>query len=113
MTVSPAMQRIYIVLARIPCGRVVSYGQLADLAGLPGRARLAGTALRMLPSQSSLPWHRVLRSNGQLAFAANSEAFINQQQLLAHEGIVVKNGRVDMRQNQWRPTLGELLTVAL
>jgi methylated-DNA-protein-cysteine methyltransferase-like protein len=65
MLMSPnAIQRIHIVLAQLPKGTVVSYGQLADLAGLPGRARLAGTALKKLPAKSPLPWHRVLRSNG-------------------------------------------------
>lgn len=110
MTLS-SLQRIYTVLANVPKGYVVSYGQLADLAGLPGRARLAGTALKNLPVKSKLPWHRVVRSNGQLAFAKSSEAFLRQQKLLAQEGITVKNGRVAMQQFGWRPTLGDLLAL--
>jgi methylated-DNA-protein-cysteine methyltransferase-like protein len=110
VTVS-SLQRIHTVLALIPSGTVVSYGQLADLAGLPGRARLAGTALKNLPAKSKLPWHRVLRSNGQLAFPVNSDAFLRQQKLLAQEGVAVKNGRVDLNQHQWRPALSDLLAL--
>jgi methylated-DNA-protein-cysteine methyltransferase-like protein len=105
------IERIHHVLAIIPQGKVVSYGQLADLAGLPGRARLAGTALKHVPEKSGLPWHRVLRSNGQLAFPSGSEAFLRQSKLLLKENIVVKNGRVDLKQHQWKPELSDFLTL--
>ena len=56
-------QRVYIALAEVPTGRVVTYGQLADLAGLPRAARLIGHILRNLPAETTLPWHRVDRKS--------------------------------------------------
>src|SRR6185437_1310160 len=60
-------ERIYAVIAAIPAGRVASYGQIAARAGLPGRARLVGAALRDTPDGMELPWFRVLHSNGTIA----------------------------------------------
>lgn len=88
---------------------MVSYGQLADLAGLPGRARLAGTALKSTPKELTLPWHRVITASGKLAFAPGSEQFELQQLRLRQEGVLVNNGRVKMREFAWQPDLAELL----
>lgn len=57
-------ERIYSVVARIPRGRVATYGQVARLAGLPGRARLVGYALSALTEGSRVPWHRVVNAKG-------------------------------------------------
>jgi methylated-DNA-protein-cysteine methyltransferase related protein len=104
-----AYQRIWQTTLNIPVGKVVSYGQLADLAGLPGRARLAGKALGYAPASLTLPWHRVLRANGQLAFPKGSEQALLQTGLLQEEGVVVLNHRVRMNDFQWQPNLSELL----
>lgn len=87
-------QRIYRAVAAIPAGRVASYGQIAARAGLPGRARLVGRALRQTPDGLQLPWHRVLRADGRIALAAGGEAWREQARLLRAEGIVVHNGRI-------------------
>ncbi|HCB17956.1 MAG TPA: cysteine methyltransferase, partial [Alteromonas sp.] len=63
-------ERIWHTVGLIPEGNVASYGKIADLAGLPGRARYVGYCLRNVPASLKLPWHRVLRSNGQIAFQA-------------------------------------------
>ena len=55
-----SLQAIWNVVARIPRGQVSSYGEVARAAGLPGRARLAGRALRLVPEDMNLPWHRVM-----------------------------------------------------
>ena len=55
-----SLQAIWNVVARIPSGQVSSYGDVARAAGLPGRARLAGKALRLMPEDMNLPWHRVM-----------------------------------------------------
>ncbi len=93
----------------IPSGCVASYGQVADLAGLPGRARLVGKALGKTPTHLNLPWFRVIKSNGQLAFPAGSEMALCQQGLLQQEGVVVLNNRVPMADFRWQPDLSELL----
>lgn len=102
-------QRIWNTVQAIPCGKVASYGQIADLAGLPGRARLVGRALGQTPDGLDLPWHRVLRASGQLAFPAASPHAIRQSRLLANEGVSVRNNRVDLRKHGWEPDIGELL----
>ena len=102
-------QRIWQTVALIPAGKVTSYGQIADLAGLPGRARLVGKALGHAPEQLNLPWHRVLRSNGQLAFPAGSHQACLQKGLLQQENTVVLNDRVKLKEFQWQPDLADIL----
>lgn len=77
----------------IPRGTVSSYGRVARRAGLPGRARLVA---RILASNDdpTLPWHRVLRSDGRIAFAVGSDDFQRQLRRLEGEGVTVSNGRV-------------------
>lgn len=96
-------------MCRVPYGRVSSYGFIADLAGLPGRARMVGSVMQQAPDDMNVPWYRIIRSNGQLAFQAGSESAKRQKGLLQEEGVVVLNNRVDMKQFAWRPDLSELL----
>lgn len=101
-------QQIWQTVLSIPPGKVASYGQIADLAGLPGRARLVGKVLGYAPAELQVPWYRVLRSDRQLAFAAGSAAAEEQRQLLLAEGVLVKNNRV-RKEDIWQPELSELL----
>lgn len=89
-------QRIYAAIAAIPSGRVASYGQIAARAGLPGRARLVGAALRDTPDGLVLPWHRVLHADGTIALPRGSRGFREQSLRLRTEGVAVRNGRVPM-----------------
>ncbi len=102
---SQAEQRIRAVIAAIPRGRVASYGILASRAGLPGRARLVGRVLRESPPEAGLPWHRVLRADGHLAFPPGSTAFREQVRRLAAEGVTVTRGRVDLAAFGWERDL--------
>ncbi|TQV85374.1 MGMT family protein [Aliikangiella coralliicola] len=101
--------RIWRTVCKVPAGKVASYGQIADLAGLPGRARLVGKALGYAPKNLKVPWYRILRSSGQLAFTAGSQEAERQKGLLQEEGVVVLNNRVKLKQFGWQPELGELL----
>lgn len=101
-------QKIWQTVLQIPAGKIASYGQIADLAGLPGRARLVGKTLGLAPDELRLPWYRVMRSGGQLAFAAGTPQALAQQQLLLAEGVIVRNGRV-AKDFWWQPDLAELL----
>jgi methylated-DNA-protein-cysteine methyltransferase-like protein len=58
---------IYAVVCQIPYGQVATYGQVADLANLPGRARLVGYALYRVPADSEIPWHRVINAKGEIS----------------------------------------------
>jgi methylated-DNA-protein-cysteine methyltransferase-like protein len=89
-----SLQAIWNVVARIPRGQVSSYGDVARAAGLPGRARLAGTALRLMPEDMNLPWHRVMGAGGRIVFPKSSRHFREQARLLRSEGVPVKDGRV-------------------
>lgn len=94
MTQPADYARIYAAIAVIPRGRVASYGEIALRAGLPRRARLVGYALRHTPDGLTLPWHRVLCSDGHIAFPVGSVSFEEQRQRLVTEGVIVRNGRV-------------------
>jgi len=107
---SEKVKRIWQTVAVIPKGKVASYGQIADLAGLPGRARLVGKALGLAPKEMKLPWYRVLRSNGQLAFKVGTSSAEKQKGLLQQEEVVVLNNRVKLTQFGWQPDLGEILS---
>lgn len=96
-------QAVWTVVGGIPQGRVTSYGQVAALAGYPRRARLVGRTLAALPPDTRLPWHRVLRADGRIAFPCGSEAHAEQVTRLREEGVCVSNGRVDLRRHHWRP----------
>lgn len=94
--IDDAYERIWNAIAAIPRGRVASYGAIAARAGLPGRARLVGRALGLVPDGMALPWHRVLRSSGQIAFPPGSRGFREQSKRLKAEGVDVRNGKVPL-----------------
>ncbi len=87
-------KHILAVVAAIPCGQVLGYGEVAARAGLPGRARLVAWALRQAPAGAGLPWHRVLRADRSIAFPSDSDSYREQAALLAAEGLRLVNGRV-------------------
>jgi methylated-DNA-protein-cysteine methyltransferase related protein len=90
----PALQAIWQVVCAIPRGRVSTYGAVARAAGLPGRARQAGFALRIAPAGLHLPWHRVLGAGGRIVFPRSSRQHAEQARRLRAEGISVRDGRV-------------------
>jgi methylated-DNA-protein-cysteine methyltransferase-like protein len=119
-------QRIWHTVQTIPIGKVATYGQIADLAGLPRRARLVGRCLRQLSQldnqvaddsvdvhlnyhSGNVPWHRVITAQGKIAFPPQSHEFLTQVALLQREQVVVINGKIKLTQWQWQPTLNELL----
>jgi methylated-DNA-protein-cysteine methyltransferase-like protein len=85
--------RILAAIRAIPRGQVAGYGQVAQRAGLPGRARLVARLLSR-NDDPSLPWHRVLRSDGRIAFPQGSDAWHEQARRLRAEGVQVDDGRV-------------------
>jgi methylated-DNA-protein-cysteine methyltransferase-like protein len=96
-------EALYLVLAQIPEGKVVSYGELAEMAGLGRAARWVGRTLSQLPDGSRLPWHRVIAAGGRLSLAAGTVSGAEQRARLRAEGVSILNERVDMRRHGWRP----------
>ncbi len=98
-------ERIYAVIRRIPAGRVATYGQIAELAGLPGHARQVGYALSALREQSMVPWHRVVNAHGRLSLGrVIPEGDVEQRIRLEIEGVEFDaDGRIALGRFQWRP----------
>lgn len=89
--------QVYALVARIPQGRVASYGQLAFMLGRPSGARAVGWAMRTCPDD--LPWQRVVKADGSIAAGGWSEL---RRARLIDEGVIFKeDGRVDMARCQW------------
>lgn len=85
----------------MPKGKVVTYGQVAELCGLGRGARVVARALRMLPKGSRIPWYRVINSQGKISIAG--EGADRQQKLLEAEGVIFLSAKVDLNEYQWRP----------
>ena len=96
--------RIWQVIALIPQGKVATYGDIANQAGLPNAARRVGYALRKLPKGSKIPWHRVISSQGRISLPEDSASHQIQRERLEAEGIVFRtNKRVNLREFRWQP----------
>ncbi|HSH41670.1 MAG TPA: MGMT family protein [Arenicellales bacterium] len=100
-----AYEKIWQTVARIPRGRVATYGQIARLAGLGKRARMVGYALHHTPDHWTIPWHRVINAQGRISFPADSEQYRQQRDRLVAENIHLVNGRVALERYRWRPDL--------
>ena len=99
--------RIYAVVRQIPRGQVATYGQVAELAGLPRRARLVGYALFRVvdPLETDIPWQRVVNVRGEISespFRQGSDYL--QRSLLEREGITFdRRDRIDLKRHRWQP----------
>ena len=101
---SDPYQRIYAVVRRIPRGRIATYGQVAELAGLGGHARQVGYALHSLDAGDRTPWHRVLNAQGRVSTRAESGGDRVQRALLEREGVRIDaRGRIDLARYGWQP----------
>ncbi len=90
--------------ARIPRGRVATYGQIARLAGMPGQARLVGYALAALEDRSRIPWHRVINAKGRVSLRSDGGMDVVQRLRLEREGVRFdRQGSIDLARFRWRP----------
>ena len=106
---APAPERILAAIRAVQRGSVAGYGHIARRAGLPGRARMVARVLGQ-NDDPTLPWHRILRSDGRIAFPPGSPGFEEQARRLQSEGVEVRNGRVRIPESDdsldaalWRP----------
>jgi methylated-DNA-protein-cysteine methyltransferase-like protein len=101
---APGYRRIYRVVRRIPSGKVATYGQIAELAGIPRQPRRVGYALHALPRGSDVPWQRVINAKGEVSRRSTPGCEGVQRAALESEGVVFDaRGRVDLARYQWRP----------
>ena len=106
-TPQSAYQKIYVVVRQIPVGKVATYGQIADLAGLYGKARLVGYALYQVDPTSDIPWQRVINAKGEVSYSTAREgADYVQRNLLEQEEISFdRQGKIDLKQYRWQVSL--------
>lgn len=98
--------RIYNIVRQIPYGKVATYGQVAELAGLLGKARLVGYALyRVDRADDDIPWHRVINAKGEISYSqVRHGADYLQRSRLEDEGIEFSpEGKIRLSQYRWRP----------
>jgi methylated-DNA-protein-cysteine methyltransferase-like protein len=98
--------QIYQMVARVPPGRVVTYGDLARMLGRPSAAQAVGWAMRHCPD--GLPWHRLVNGQGGLSVTATyPDGKLMQRALLEEEGVVFDSrGRVDLERYAWTGEVG-------
>ncbi|HWV15829.1 MAG TPA: MGMT family protein [Cellvibrio sp.] len=87
---------IYAALAQVPEGRVISYGKLAKLAGMPNGARFVGRLMCRLPEGTQLPWHRVINAQGKLSLPPESDSYREQKLRLINEGVEFVNEKINL-----------------
>ena len=99
----PNYQKIYAAVRRVPRGRVATYGQIAELAGLEGHARQVGYAMHALPAGSAIPWHRVINARGEISPRSAGDSHELQRLLLEAEGVEFSlQGVVSLKQFGWK-----------
>ena len=99
-------ERIYTIVRQIPYGQIATYGQVAELAGLSGKARLVGYALyRIDRKHDDIPWHRVINAKGEVSYSHVRQGADHLQRLLLEdEGIEFSpTGKIRLSQYRWRP----------
>ncbi|HEY0370979.1 MAG TPA: MGMT family protein [Thermoanaerobaculia bacterium] len=93
---------IWRTVRKIPRGRVATYGQIAELAGLEGHARQVGYALHNLPERNNVPWHRVVNAKGEISPRSAGDSHELQRMLLIGEGVAIDSrGRIDLKKFRW------------
>lgn len=101
-SVNERWSKIYRAVKRIPRGRVATYGTVATLAGLDGHARQVGYALHALPSNETVPWHRVVNAKGEISPRSGGDSHELQRMLLEAEGVEFSlGGTIDLKRFGW------------
>lgn len=81
--------QVFMILATIPTGECIAYGELAKLAGFPNHARQVGTMMKNLPKDTKLPWHRVVNAQRRISFPENTDGYLRQKKKLEEEGWII------------------------
>ena len=102
-------ENVYALVSRIPSGKVLSYGRVAQLIGVPRGARAVGWALHALANERGVPWQRVINAKGYISTSCLDHTAEMQRALLETEGITFdEHGLVDMKRFMWPITIWEV-----
>ncbi len=103
MPISDFAKQVIRHIQSIPKGKVATYKQIAELAGKPHAARGVSWILHSCARAYKLPWHRVLNSQGKIAFSIHASNFRIQKNRLNSEGVTFLDGkRLDLEIYQWK-----------
>ena len=102
-------RKVWDVVGGIPRGHVLTYGDVARLAGQPRGARKVSRAMRKAPRKLKLPWHRVINAQGRISLPEDSPGHARQKALLQDEGVVFLNGRVDLERYGYQGAVDNLV----
>lgn len=95
-------EQVYEIVAKIPEGKVTTYGQIALLLGNPKASRAVGWAMKAAPEELRLPCHRVVNRLGKLAPTHVFGCGEIQREILISEGITFnKDGCINMKKHFW------------
>ena len=96
--------RVFEKVSRIPCGKMATYGQIADLIGTFGCARQVGWALSRLPLPSSVPWHRVVNAKGLISMSPSRRGsdYLQRERLISEGVVIDKDNSIHLRKYLWR-----------
>jgi len=103
------VKAVWQVVGGIPRGHVLTYGEVARLAGMSRAARRVSMAMRRAPRGLQLPWHRVINAQGRISFPPDSSGHQRQKELLEQEGVVFLNGKIDLERFGYQGALDHLL----
>ena len=103
------VKSVWQVVEDIPRGHVLTYGEVARLAGMSRAARRVSQAMRRAPRSRKLPWHRVVNAAGKISFPLDSEGYRQQKKRLESEGVVFVKGRIDLERHGYKGALDHLL----
>ena len=94
-------EKVYIELRKVPKGKVVTYGQLATLAGSPRASRAVGMCMKQNPDAPRTPCHRVVASDGSLHGYSGGDGIPTKRKILLEEGVIFNGEKVDLKSSQW------------
>ena len=94
-------QKVYDILRTVPKGKVVTYGQLAKLAGSPQASRAVGMCMKKNPDAPRTPCHRVVASDGSLHGYSGGNGISTKHKMLLEEGVSFNGNNVDLSKSQW------------
>ncbi|ALC87551.1 DNA methyltransferase [Bacillus sp. FJAT-22090] len=98
---NPFTERVIEIIKSIPAGKVMTYGQIAKVAGSPRGARQVVRILHSMSAKHSLPWHRVVNAKGEIAIPDEESAY-SQRTMLEDEGVCFRqNGLVDLEKSRF------------
>ena len=100
---------VWQVVGGIPRGHVLTYGEVARLAGMSRAARRVSQAMRRAPRGMKLPWHRVINAQGRISFPQDSSGHQRQKEMLEQEGVVFLNGKIDLERFGYQGAVDQLL----